>query len=85
MVLADADRVSAAGLLVAHIHAGMRQSVAELIRWAVDVVDARHRSAAQSQVTGIADVGPGWALAFGDVVVDGADGVGAAPHQIACR
>lgn len=45
VIIRDADRVHAAGILVAGVVAGVRESIAEL-RWrAVDVIDAGYRTA----------------------------------------
>lgn len=45
VIISDADSVHAARILVANTVAGVREPIAELRRWTVDVVDARHRTA----------------------------------------
>lgn len=83
VIVRYANRVHAAGVLVAGVVAGVRQSVAKLRRRAVDVVDAGNRAATGRRVVRIAGVQPGRALAVRHVIVDDAERVRSAGHEVA--
>lgn len=73
VILSNADGILSAGVTVADVVASMVQSVAKLVRRAVDVVDARHLFTSRAGVVGISGEQSRWALAASDVVVDHAD------------
>lgn len=83
VLVRDANRVDAARVLVAGVVTGVRESVAELARRAVDVVDAGHRTAPGRRVVRIAGVLPGRTFAVRYVVIDDAECVRAAGDQVA--
>lgn len=83
VIVRNADRVHAARVLIAGVVTGVRESVAELTRRAVDVVDAGHRAASGCRVVRIAGVLPGRTFAVRHVVIDNAECVGTARDKIA--
>lgn len=83
VVVRDADRVHAARILIASIVASVRESVAELRRRTVDVVDTGHCAAPGYRVIWIASILPGRTFAVRHVIVDNAKRVGTAGDEVA--
>lgn len=85
MVIGNADRVISTGLLVAHIVARVRQSVAELRCRTVNVIHARHTATSIGLVVWIAGKWSRRALALCVVVIRDTDGMWAALDLITGR
>lgn len=85
VIVSNADRVHPASVFVASVVASVRQSVAELGRRAIDVVDTGNRSTSLDPVVRISHVQARWAFAIGNVIVDHAQSVRAAGNEIADR
>lgn len=83
VVIRDANGIHSACILVAGVVAGVREPVAELGRWAVDVVDAGHRATTGCRVVRVASVRSRRTLAVGHVIIDDAERVRAAGDKIA--
>lgn len=83
MIIRDTDCVYAARVFVTGVIAGVRESVTELRRWTIDIVDTGYRSASGRWVVRIARVESGRALAVGHVIVDDAKRIRAASDEIA--
>jgi len=83
VIVCDADRVYTARVFIADIIAGMREPVAELRWWAIDVVHTRYCSTSGRRVVRVARVQPGRTLAVGHVIVDDTEGIRAAGDEVA--
>lgn len=83
VIVRNANRIHAARVLVAGVVAGVRESVAELGRRAIDVVDAGHWTAPGRRIIRIAGVLPGRTFAIRHVVIDDAECIGTACNEVA--
>jgi len=83
VVIRDADRVHTARVFVAGVIAGVCESIAELRRRAVDVVDAGHRMTPGCRVVRIAGILPRWTFTIRYVIVDDTERVGTTSDEVA--
>lgn len=83
VVIRDANGIHSACIFIAGVVAGVREPVAELSRWAVDVVDAGYRATTGCRVVRVASVRSRRTLAVGHVIVNDAERVRAAGDKIA--
>lgn len=83
VIVRNANRVHATRILVTGVVAGVRESVAELGRWTIDVIDAGHCAAPGRRIVRIAGILPRWTFAVRHVVVDDTKCVGTACDKVA--
>lgn len=83
VIVRNANRIHAARVLVAGVVAGVRESVAELGRWTIDVVDAGHWTTPGRRIIRIAGVLSGRTFAIRHVIINDAERIGTTGDEVA--